>query len=435
MVLLFIFNIKDPMANENRRWLAQQLPTLRDAQIIDQATSNRLSDHYSLDELANDQPFSKFTVFLAAFGALFIGGGIIMLFAHNWDSLSRPLRVLLAITPLIISQALVMFVLFKKKSNSSWCEASVVLMFCTVPASIALVGQAYHISDDTQAFLSLWFILLLPFVYLLQTKLTACLMMLLATSLCLSYQAWYWLCVLALWPFYFSPKPVSLAANNSRIGWWFALFSCVAIPACLIQQSTEQLQWQLFAFISGSFFMYLLGHFTEQRVVFFQQPFTNTGALLTVMNLFVYTHIEFWQFDTAPKLGDQFTVLSILLMVLAFLGASLVIWQRRTDLFPLTGVWFFGFCFTLLAPIASAHIAMVVLANLGVLALGSHYCYQGLKSDNSGHLNFGLLIIMGLILLRFFDQDISFILRGLVLIVMGLALIAINVWHSRRRQA
>ena len=39
-------------------------------------------------------------------GAVLIGGGIILLLAHNWEQLGRPARVAVAFAPLVLSQAL-----------------------------------------------------------------------------------------------------------------------------------------------------------------------------------------------------------------------------------------------------------------------------------------------------------------------------------------
>jgi len=180
------------VSQSNKQWLLKQLPELRSKEILDEDAIDRLREYYGLNGLPVVQNgLSKMTMILSAIGGLLVGGGIIMMFAHNWDNFGRNTRVLLALLPLIASQIFVFLALFPKQRGTAWREASAAFMFCTVPASIAIVGQAYHISDDAQAFQTLWFILILPFVYLLRATLTAILMMLLATQMAFVYQGLY----------------------------------------------------------------------------------------------------------------------------------------------------------------------------------------------------------------------------------------------------
>ena len=45
--------------------------------------------------------------------------GVVLLVAHNWDFLSRPVRCALALTPLVLSQALAIFVLFRRDGSTA----------------------------------------------------------------------------------------------------------------------------------------------------------------------------------------------------------------------------------------------------------------------------------------------------------------------------
>ena len=51
------------------------------------------------------------------------------------------------------------------------------------------------------------------------------------------------------------------------------------------------------------------------------------------------------------------------------------------------------------------------LTNLGVFILGVSTIKKGVDTTNFTFLNYGLLIITALIAIRFFDTDISFVLR------------------------
>src|SRR6201982_278344 len=94
----------------NRRavhWLRGQLPELVAAGAISSESARAIERHYESVKTGSNFGF----VILATVGAALVGAGIILLIAHNWDDLSRATRTVIAFIPLLIAQALVVFVL------------------------------------------------------------------------------------------------------------------------------------------------------------------------------------------------------------------------------------------------------------------------------------------------------------------------------------
>ena len=60
---------------------------------------------------------------------------------------------------------------------------------------------------------------------------------------------------------------------------------------------------------------------------------------------------------------------------------------------------------------------------------------EGAKREHLGILNYGLLIIAALAACRFFDQDITFLGRGLIFLFVGFSFFAANYWIIRKRAA
>jgi hypothetical protein len=67
-----------------------------------------------------------------------------------------------------------------------------------------------------------------------------------------------------------------------------------------------------------------------------------------------------------------------------------------------------------------------ILANCLVLALGVFAVKIGADSFRFSILNYGLLIITTMIVCRFFDTDMSFVLRGLLFVFVGLGFFLTN---------
>ena len=421
------------MSNGHRQWLAGELPGLLANGVLNEDSSENLRKHFKLDELAAEpRSASKMTLILAALGGLLIGGGIIMIFAHNWDQIARSTRMGLALLPLIIAQIFALMALFPKQRGIAWREATAAFMFCAVPASIALVGQTYHISSDFQSFQTLWFLLMLPFIYLLKAKLTALLAMMLAAWMAGLYQGNYWLCALALLPFHFLPEPIGRHQANPALGWLFALGFSLSIIMGDFWSAHSQgtlIIWLM----SGALAVYLIGSFTEPRNGFWLRPFSNIGALSVAINLLVYTFEDIWtlnRLDIGLSIGAVLTS-HLTLLAFAVMGLAWAFISKRADVLPLSGAALFAIVVAIVPSTGWQPLGFVFAANLIFLCLGIWYLWLGINAKSTSRMNFGLLIILVVILMRFFDQDFSFIVKGAAFIVMGAAFIGVNLWQHR----
>ncbi|HTF32043.1 MAG TPA: hypothetical protein VK625_24470, partial [Flavitalea sp.] len=74
------------------------------------------------------------------------------------------------------------------------------------------------------------------------------------------------------------------------------------------------------------------------------------------------------------------------------------------------------------------------LTNVLVLAIALTTTWRGAERDNLLLLNYGLLIMTVLILCRFFDTDLSFVVRGILFMVVGLSFFGANYWLLKKRK-
>ena len=104
------------------------------------------------------------------------------------------------------------------------------------------------------------------------------------------------------------------------------------------------------------------------------------------------------------------------------------------------GRWLDGL-FSLAAPLVTLLLVspqllsigpILLLANLYLLILGGAVLRDGLQSGLLPRLNAGLGILSALIAVRFFDSQLSFTVRGLLFILIGLAFLAVNLLVKRR---
>ena len=75
-----------------------------------------------------------------------------------------------------------------------------------------------------------------------------------------------------------------------------------------------------------------------------------------------------------------------------------------------------------------------ILINVVILAVSILTIIEGAKKEHLGILNFGLAIITLWIIIRFLNTDLSFIIRGLLLITIGVGFFTANYLMLKKRK-
>ena len=211
----------------------------------------------------------------------------------------------------------------------------------------------------------------------------------------------------------------------------------VIISLGTVAKNTEELMF--IAYISMLGLFYLIGNldfFTRQKSK--NNGLKILGSLGTISLLLALSFDWFWEelrskeFLFSEIISAPEFYASVIISLLA--GALLYLQQKSKALFdiePLTPVFILFiavFIFGLFSPIA------VVLINIIVFAIGIFTIKDGAKQDNLGILNFGLLVITALVISRYFDKDLSFVIRGLLFLGVGIGFFAANYWLLKKRK-
>src|SRR3954471_21544009 len=119
------------------RWLLAELPELVTTGVLSQESADALRRHYSTE--TPGEPRRIGFILSAILGSLLIGAGVVLLVAHNWDFLSRPVRCAIALAPLVLSHALGIFVLLRRNKSAAWREAAALLNVAAIGTAMALI--------------------------------------------------------------------------------------------------------------------------------------------------------------------------------------------------------------------------------------------------------------------------------------------------------
>jgi uncharacterized membrane protein len=154
------------MSHSHRRWLLEQLPQWEHDGLLTADAARTLRERYAVD----DSRPGLAQIVMGSLGALLIGTGLIAVIGYNWDDFSRPVRLLFAFLPLLLSQLFSFRVLQRGAASAAWVrETAALLQTFATGACIALVSQIYHLGGDWPDFLFWWFLLSLPLAWLLRS--------------------------------------------------------------------------------------------------------------------------------------------------------------------------------------------------------------------------------------------------------------------------
>ncbi len=433
------------------RWLLAELPELVTGGVLSQETADALRQHYSTEE---SEPPSRFGFVLSAIlGSLLVGAGIVLLVAHNWDFLSRSVRCAFAFTPLVLSQALAVFVLLRRSGSAAWREAAAILNVAAIGTAIALVSQTYQIQGDFARFILVWMLLALPIVYVFGTGVGLSAYFAGATVWVMSSKngsfffganpddLWAWVLLLLGLPAFLS----LWKQNRNGYATLLALTS-LAVAAAFSLGRTDDIGAQSFwrcSFAGYWTLIHLVGAvaFKDWRPRR-PHPFVAIGWIGILSLAVMLSFQEFWRthqwqnaVDLIPRHYPDLLAGAIQAgwLLAAILFAAYAIWKRRSaNLAPaafapvVLGTW----C---IAKATGDSLIPSLVIDGFMLALGVFTLLRGIRAGNVYAANLGMLVIAILAVARFFDNDLEFVVRGIAFIAIGLGFLVTNLVVFKRK--
>lgn len=416
------------------RWLYGQLPELIEKKILSEESASMLKAHYGPEPSRN---MNLPLVITSVLGSLLIGAGIILLFATNWEQLSRTHRTILSFAPLFIAQLLYGYTFFRKNSSAAWIESSSVFLMLMLACTIALISQTYNLGGTLKEFVLSWMMLSIPLMYLMRSSLV-CMFYLIGISYwsTMAYSSdiavWYWALLAAAVPhMILNIDPERPGIRTNILGWTIALTLVVSTGSVTGDFGGKTM---VLAIALVLVLLYLIGKilFRHGQTIW-SRPFqTVTIFIISFYSLTLcYTwHLRYFRHpDENTFLANQ------LLAVLAILAiAVLLVYNIRRNY----GINYFVVAFPILLMTGiflyhdDQETLPVILFNIYTLSFGIFYIWWGLKSEQISFVNAGMIFVSVLLLERFFDKDISFVIKGVIFILIGIGFLTVNIVLIRK---
>jgi hypothetical protein len=125
--------------------------------------------------------------------------------------------------------------------------------------------------------------------------------------------------------------------------------------------------------------------------------------------------------------------LTALVLTIAALGLLVYQKMKQRPIILRPAEWVF-IVFVVLFYLGYRSPFVVIWINLLTLLVAILTIREGAMRNHFGILNYGLLIITGLIVCRFFDVNIDFVLKGILFVLVGLGFFFANMWMMKRKK-
>ena len=421
--------------------LSQDLDELVQERVITRQTADEISAYYVRKKGGSG---NSLLIIFGVLGAILVGLGLILIIAHNWDNLSRFQKTILAFIPLVSAQGFSAYALIKRPGNRRWIESSGSFLFFSLAAAIAMIGQIYNLPGDLAAFLMTWMLLSLPLIYIMKSSMISVLYLVGITGYgaevgysSLYTSEWhYWAMLLGALPHYLLLLKKHPEGYFTQIHHWLIALT-VTIMLGTMTVSHGELMFIAYCSLFGLF--YTIGHFSLfQSVGTLANGYKIIGALGTLTILLILSFEEVWSHLSQPRwqlpdvLGTPEFQISVLIALAATWVLSLRI--RKVGLHHIQPMEWVFLLFIPTYTVGFFSGISVLIINLMILALGILTVRRGARESHLGLLNYGLMIVAMLIISRFFDDQIPFVWRGILFVLVGICFFIANYWMLKKKK-
>lgn len=437
------------MSKETYRWLEKELPSWVKEGLVSEGSAQALLQRYEGEKASSRSSGMAFSLL----GFALVGLGIISILAYNWDELGHVERTLLAVLLLAGAQVFAFWVRRYRFDDAALREGSGIFWFLMTGASLAIIGQTYHLGGSMLDFLSMWLLLGFGIAWVLLSSGAAFFQIVLWTFVWLgsrgeigrvffsehSFLSPWMLALLALGWLGFYALQYHKARNANAtllLSWALAVCLLVLFVSEVLISTYSMHTLRSLSLLCALFFAlyYLAGTvYFSWGEKSWQRPFERIGKLgallLVLAHVSLSTHT--WLSRVDLDSGDTNHLLGWFLMLL--FGVLVVVWMSKEKRVPAevligaTPLIILGDTIFHNAPYTA-----MLFVNVSVILGASWMIFCGAKEVKIGLINQGMIIIALVIWIHFFNAHFDLVAKGMAFIVTGILFLSLNAFLKRR---
>ncbi len=414
----------------------------RQAGLISDAVAENIKQYELKKQKANPR---LLVAIIGVIAAVLVGLGIILLFAHNWEHLSRTSRLMVCFLPLLCGQSMFVYYRSTNKDSMPWREGSTIIWALGFVFALAMADQTFHLTPDAALMFHIccWFLLAIAylsqgFVVLLMYYLCSILFVLNVDTShqFYTYKAYF----IVLW---LIAMPLLLkhttAPSNNRIQIWLELVAVASFYISLVKVPAGNNPFESFIHLSSFLIVgsasKLIANHTHNTLSKLMYYISIAGASFV---FYIFSFSKFWQHYSV---GSFFATHPLSLWAGILMALPPAIWllaillKKVNTSYLVRDPIFYQVVLSIVLPFVGPYfpIACVLLSHAFILTLAIIFIRQGISQQNAFRINFGLLLIGILITCRFFDMGLSFVGRGVGFIVIGCIFLIVNFYLTKKK--
>ena len=434
----------------HHRWLAEQLPAWEREGIVTTDGARKLRERYAAEPQGG---LAQMVV--GAVGALLIGTGLIAVLAYNWDDFPRWVRLVLALGPLAVTQAVSWWVLGRGEAAKPWQrEAAALAQTLAVGAALALVSQIYNLPGKWTELIFWWCVVSVPLAWVLRSQAVA-IAYLIGIALWTVTQAseranylgaigiadvrlWFPVLLAGILPLWPGPELRDRPAPGSRL----VLAASTLIGLLAVAAYATVRPAHMFPSFSGFPWLAML---SAAAVLLFPldrggiaEPLSRKPQVLLGGGALVVMALIFTFEDPARDLvkGVGFALPLGWCWLLLLVVAGFAILAFRQGRFAVLAVAALALVPVVAAPLSADDTSgWPVAITYSLVLLATAIALIALEFlGRQGAARIGAALIALLVILRMADADVSLLVKGLAFIVIGSGFLAFNTYITRCRR-
>ncbi|MFK7904220.1 MAG: DUF2157 domain-containing protein, partial [Chitinophagales bacterium] len=359
--------------------------------------------------------------------------------------------------PLVTAQIIYGYAFFKKSDSDAWTESTAVFLMLMLASCMALISQTYNLPGDIDEFIFVWSLLTIPLLYLSNATLVCMLYLACITSWAVGAgnhgeSVWYWALLLAALPHLWKNLRVlqkGYAAENfvgfgdrvraNLLGWTLVITFVIAIHNVFENRIT--LNWLMGDAIIFTF-LYMLGkQFFGQEKSMWSRPFQTVG----IAGIFVFSMVLTYEWNihkidfeewiagrNYPQVVTWINFAVLLIAVVILKTLAIKFWKKGQQVNYIILAFPSVVFISILVALSMGEFWARAVFNLYIFVWGLYYVNQGIKLHLVTLVNAGSFFLATLLILRFFDSDLDFLLKGIAFVVIGVGFLTANYILTKR---
>ena len=393
-------------------------------------------------ELEKTNYNSTVTIVFSILGALLVGVGLVLIFVTFWQDMPLLFKGILSFVPLIAGQASGLFVLWKKKDKVPWTEGGSVLWTAGIAATLTMVYNIFDLSIDRTNILILIAVSVVPVIGILRSvaptvvyygcsicwgvavyEETDSLMILFATAVLVALGCVYSSSLLK----------IEKKSHRSIFAQWISVIAVTAY-VCMIGMGIDYMPLFVAGFMAVAICLYLLSFKDGDMAM----PYKIPGLFITAILMFLSSSIYF---DYVK--AEIYNIVYITVCLIAIAVTGLLTVKKVKDRFSLgyiaVTVIFYAVYIASLYAMGDSYKSDIADTFLIILKAPAFVAYilmiiSGAREKKLMPINLGFIGVAGLVMVLVYQSGLSMLGNGVMLLIFGGVLLAINFKISKAKQ-